>query len=579
MPEEDSSNIFDFLSEEANRLLGETDADVWATQPVSFLEFITDHLNLPKLSDRQYQDLITFLGEEPKKVFSQSLDDMGSPFNLFCLLAGKGSGKDYMASMVVCYVLYLTLCMKNPQEYFGWPAGEAIDIVIVSYSTDQALLISFDKIKQRLKNWWWLRQHYSVIWGEKYITAKGRPEIWVHNDMIRTHNNVRIISEHSANESYEGYNILFFIMSEASAFKSLTKERNGQKVFNTLKSSASSRFPGRWKGMVMSFPRFDEDADFTYLLHKEGVERGQIGLEEGASSRIFTSRGFTWDFKPARFYSGQTVEFEGYQIPIEYQEEAEADPEAFKRMYMCIPGKTGSLIMPEEVILRSLHDKPPLLVFEQSIERGKIQAVVHGLAHREFFVDRYLITVDLGEVHSAAAIGIQHFDMHQGYILDAIGAWTPDLERGYPVDLENVREVLIEVAKTLPQPIVAFDQWQSRLMRADLNRAGIKTAEYHTYERDYKSFRQGMALGVAKILKYQPLVTQLKALKEVNGAIMLDTKISKRKDLVDVVVGGFKMIMEGIRTTSLPGTIITENVGDFGSIIYGNEGFHMAGRR
>lgn len=543
-----------------------TDSDIWVHEPAKLDEFVTDHLRLPALSDRQYQDILTFLGTDPKKIIPRDTKDMGSLYNLMCLLWGKGSGKDYIASIIATYLLHIFLCMRNPQEYLGFPQGEAIDIVIVSYSADQALYISFDKIKERIKNWAWLRRHFSVRVGEKYVTATGRPLVNIHQSMIRTHNNVRIISEHSANESYEGYNIFFFIMSEASAFKSATKERNGSKVFNTLKTSASSRFPGRWRGIVMSFPRFDQDTDFTHQLYEQGMSKGE---DEETKSKIFSSRGAPWEVKPERFFpSGLKFEFEGQQVPIEYKEEFESDPDDCKRKYLCIAGKTGTNIIPEEVILKAVHEKPPLIEFENVIEKGKIQSLVFGLDNRQLFVDDYLITVDLGEVHSAAALAIQHLDPHYGYVLDAIGAWTPDPDRGHSVDLPNVREVLMEICEALPQCKVGFDQWQSRLMRADLKAKGIETLEYHTYDRDYKGLRQGMALGVARIVKSLPLIIQLKALKEVNGATVLDTKMSARKDLADVVVGGFKTLMEGVKLTNLPGTIIGENLSQFGSVIY-----------
>ena len=562
-----NNELFDFLSEESDRLLGESDSDVWQITPVGLEEFIKEHLRLPPLTGRQYQDMITFLGDDPKKVFPRIREDVGSIFNLFCWLAGKGSGKDYGASIIVCYLFYLMLCMRNPQEYFNKPTGEAIDIVIVSYSEPQALLISFDKIKQRFKNWWWLKQHYSILWSEKYVTPKGKPEIEIQNKMIRSHNNVRIMCEHSANESYEGYNIIFFVMSEASAFKALTKERNGQKVFSTLKTSASSRFPFQWKGMVMSFPRLDEDTDFTCLLYQKSVIEGK---DEETGRRIFGSKGATWDYVPSHYYSGHTFDFEGHQVPIELKTEFDEDPQECKAKYMCEPGKTGSKVVPEEIILRAVHDREPLLIFENSLEQGKMQVIVHGLENRILFTERYVITVDLGEVTSAAAIAVQHLDIHHGYVLDAIGAWTPDSKLGITVDLENVRDVLIQIGKTLPQPLIAFDQWQSRLMRLDLKRAGIKTAEYHTYERDYKDFKRGMALGVAKIVKFPALMTQLKALTEIKGSIMVDTRISKRKDLVDVAVGGFKLIMEGVKTAGLPGYSISENLSEFGEVLYGS---------
>ncbi len=64
-----NNELFDFLSKESDRLLGESDSDAWEITPVGFEEFIKEHLRLPPLTGRQYQDMITFLGDDPKKVF------------------------------------------------------------------------------------------------------------------------------------------------------------------------------------------------------------------------------------------------------------------------------------------------------------------------------------------------------------------------------------------------------------------------------------------------------------------------------------------------------------------------------
>ena len=171
-----SNSLLGDLFEQVGRITEGEETDIWAEIPVPFKEFVTSHLRLPPLTDRQYQDILTFLGDDSQSVFPSKPTEHGG-YNICVWLAGKGSGKDYMASIIVSYVFYLLMCMRDPHAYLNSPPGEAIDIVIVSYSDEQALLISFDKIKQRFKNWSWLLNHYSVMWGEKFITPKGRPEI------------------------------------------------------------------------------------------------------------------------------------------------------------------------------------------------------------------------------------------------------------------------------------------------------------------------------------------------------------------------------------------------------------------
>lgn len=565
---------------EAPRILQDVD-DVWSLEPVAFPEFVTsqDHLKLPSLSERQYHDVMTFLGPDPKRIFPRTVQEAGTIYNLFVMLVGKGGGKDYIASLVVTYIYYLLLCLKDPQEYFNFAAGEPIEIMIVSYSEKQTINISFEKIKQRFKRWRWLHRRYSVFWGEKYISKPGNPEVHVMREMISSYNSLRIITGHSMNEGYEGYSPLFWVMSEASAFKTKTQERNGDKVFSTLKSSASSRFPGRWRGMVMSFPRNSKQEDFTYKLYESTHKAGTIeaGKEGDQKARVYAIKAATWEYKPARFYSGNTFEYKGVQVPTEHQEEAESDEDEFDAKFRCEPREQGAPLASDDLIIRAVHDHPPLVVFENVIQDGLVTMRVHGFDPKKFVHDT-LITVDLSEVSAATGIALQHFDWRRGYVLDAIGAWTPDSKAGVKVDLDNVRTVLLWLGRQIPRVRIFFDQWQSRLMRIDLKQSNIRTGEYHTYDRDYRDFLKGMALGNVHIVHDVPFITQIKALRNVTRRnadgmtvehVVLDQKASKRKDMLDVAVGGFKILLESAKPAGAwdDGIAISSNLADYGTLI------------
>jgi hypothetical protein len=569
--------IFRALMRESGNL-AKIESEIWERQPETLPVFVKEHLRQPGLTPRQEQEIINFLGADPTKIF-----EGGSPYNLICILAGKGSGKDYMASIVLTYCYYVLLCMKDPHAYFGFPKGEPIDIIIVSFSQDQALRITFEKIKQRFQHWGWLRQHYTLVWGEKFISSKGKPEIRVRNDSIVSHNNIRIYSEHSANESFEGYNILLWVMSESSAFKSANKERNGQKVYDTLKSSASSRFPKQWKGMIISFPRYEKDIDFTYCLYEEALKKGAVELEKGGTKcSIFATKGASWEFNPTRWTSGITFklgslgahvpeEFAETLVPIELKEDFESDFASSMRLYLCEPPAGASRAIPDDVIIRAVHNRNPLITGDQFIEKGKVCIRLYGLDVKGNFMEDYLVSTDLGESFAATAMVLSHYDSNVGYIQDAMWTWTPNPEKRIPVDFDNVRETLFLVAKMIPHVKFGFDQWQSKLFMADLQKRGAKTVEYHTHDRDYGIFRRAMAMGIAKILNpalNPAFMNQLKAIKEREGVTYLDKKISERKDIVDATVGGFNVWLDKAKVSnSLDGTLITTNLSEFGTII------------
>jgi len=551
--------ILDFLGEEVRGLLDNTNSHIWKFKPVSFHEFLSDHLKIT-LTQRQLQDCVTFLGADSETVFNS-----GSPFNLFCLLAGKGSGKDWLSSVITCYLFYILLCMHDPKEYLGLAPNDSIDMLIISFTAEQARDVSFDKIKQFLKPWSWLRSHFTLVEGDRITSGKGKPQIIILNDRITTWNNIRIMSEHSANEGFEGYAPIFFLMSESSAFKGANKTQNGWRVFNTLRASASSRYPGRWKGMVASFPRFDEESDFTYQLYTM-AENDPI---------IFRDLVYPWQFKPARFYKGVTFDFEGIQVPIEYQSDVDSDPPAFKRMVLCKVPKVGESIMSDEAIIKAVHPYPSLvkLVTENKETNGVTKVVGHweGLDIFKSAPYEYLITVDLGEITSATAVSVSHVHNdhdHLVYMLDALAAWTPDPKKGISVDMDDVKERLLELALAIPGAAVAFDQWQSLLYSSELNKRGIKTIKYHIIQdRHYDLFKKAMGMGSAKILDDINLVLQMNALKKERGKVYLDTKVSLRKDLVDVTVGSFLILMgdKFEEPVGIPGaTYITNNLDKHG---------------
>ena len=117
------------MAESQKIITGEDDTDWWE-EPVSFRRFVTDsfYLNMPALTEAQYGDIEMFIGDDPRLTFTTK-----APFNLFCLVAGKGSGKDYLASILIAYFFYLLMCMRNTHKFLDWPPGESIDMLVVRH--------------------------------------------------------------------------------------------------------------------------------------------------------------------------------------------------------------------------------------------------------------------------------------------------------------------------------------------------------------------------------------------------------------------------------------------------------------
>lgn len=556
-----------FFSEEINKITHTKEDEEWREEPAAFREFVVSksYMGMPPLTEIQYTDVETFLGIDPKLVFRG-----GSNYNIFCLLAGKGSGKDYLASFIITYCYYLLLCMKSPHDFLNWPKGESIDLLIVSYSGDQALKGPFDKIIQRFKNCFWFTRNFTIVWSDRgVINQKGKPEITVQVRSITSFNNVRILCEHSKNEAFEGFNVLVFLMSEASAFQSQTNERNADRVYSTLRTSANTRFPGKtWKGMIVSWPRADEDNDFTmHMYHKEAP----------GNPTIWARKTFSWDYKPARLHCGEKFEYvlegETFLIPIELKEDFDKYPDDSRAKHLCQPIRGGRRPFDPNLILNSIHSRAPLLEFEQRIEDNLVRLKITGHEIRMKFIEEYMITVDLGKMHSAAALALQHFDKKEGYILDAIGAWTP--EKDATVDFLDVEYWLEELAQAIPNVRIGFDQWNSELYKARLENKGFRVFTYHVRQKngqDYDMFQKAMGSKMVHLLNHKIACQQLSAIKvDADGEIFLDKKISIRKDHADVIVGGFMVFLSEMSQIldSSGGQYINSNLHHVGGQIIG----------
>src|SRR5690606_33309014 len=73
---------------------------------------------------------------------------------------GKGSGKDFCSTILVCYIAYLLLCLKDPQKYYNKPAGDNIDIMNIAINAQQASRVFFKGVKDRLKSSPWFQGKY-----------------------------------------------------------------------------------------------------------------------------------------------------------------------------------------------------------------------------------------------------------------------------------------------------------------------------------------------------------------------------------------------------------------------------------
>jgi len=73
---------------------------------------------------------------------------------------GIGSGKSFLASLALTYMVYRTLCLKNPQRHYGLSEGSTIAFMNVSVNAKQARDVVFGEVQRRVAHSPWFKARY-----------------------------------------------------------------------------------------------------------------------------------------------------------------------------------------------------------------------------------------------------------------------------------------------------------------------------------------------------------------------------------------------------------------------------------
>lgn len=333
------------------------------------------YLGLPKLGERQANVLQCFFAPD-------------SGYTELVLLWGKGSGKDHIAGIITLYMVYETLLVPNPQTLYGLAPGSRIDFINVAQSAEQAENVYFEgSLKAKLENSEFFRGMYRAT-----------------RNTIRFSKNIQAISTHSQNESYEGYNILGWVMDEAAAFRSETKAANADKIYSTLRSSMISRFGAAGKGCILSYPRHERD--FIMQKYEESQKH----------SWILGDKGSTWEINPLRNQK-------------DFKDEYERDPIDAAAKYECLPP----------------------LVEDAYFTKEQIAACITGVSCEitDLPVDpriHYVVSLDPALYADRFGIAVGHRDSeHERAIVDSIRFLQGS--RQTPVKIADIESIVSSFAK------------------------------------------------------------------------------------------------------------------------------------
>ncbi len=519
-----------FAELEGTRL---ADDVIWEEEPVGFREFCESpsYLGTFKLSDLQYNDVAMLIGDDPKNTFNPR-----RLYDIEVLVYGKGGGKDEVASRVAVYVVYLLLCLANPQEYLlGIRSSSTLHLINVAKKGRQAEKIFFNYFSTHIMNSRWFKDNFDIEYKRQYHSkvkkrSRHRGKIIMMTNGAIFPKHIEAVSETTENESWEGYNPVFFVLDEISGFTSAVELERAWKIYNTARSSVETRVAKNFRGMgmVISYPR-QEEGDVILELFK---------YSQGDDSRLCGSLSYPWFSKGMHNFSGEMIvirhprlddyfgiENVGVEVPIEYAGSftIENIADSITKL-LCIPPPTagGWIEYPEvlkslvssKVDVASSRFRLPLFTIQDRVittrdkdgmvVRYLTKSVVNCQAKTQF--DRFQIPrvawLDAAEKHCDAVIVIGHLEQRimdsengpipvETVVIDDEIIWRPDDGRGIRVSLANVETWLTNI---LPKHInlvaVGADQWNSAHLEESLRYLKIKTIIHNIKRDDYDLFKR-----------------------------------------------------------------------------------------
>jgi len=536
------------MSFDFSDLIDILDGEEFEERPVDLQTFVTDpnYLALPPLSELQYtliekssqiykeSTLIKLFGEEDGKLrFKQTCNEVIAQL-------GKGSGKDYTATISVAYQVYLLLCLKDPATYYGKPPGDTIDILNIAINAQQANNVFFKGFKTRIELSPWFAGKYEPKASE-----------------IKFDKNVNVYSGHSQREAWEGYNVITVILDEISGFamENTTghdQAKTADAIYDMYRASVMSRFPDYGKVILLSFPRFKNDPiqkfydsvigeKETIIRTKtlkmdddlpDGTDGNEITIDWEEDHIISYLYPKTYALKRPTWEVNPTKKIEDFKVDF-YKNSMDA-----LGRFACMPPEMVDAFFKSREKVEKAFNNTALAVDSF----GRLE---------EWFKPkedtRYFIHVDLAQKHDHCAVSLAHVERWVNVrvtneysqpapivSVDAVRYWTPTPDKS--VDFTEVRDYILALkTRGFNIGVCTFDRWNSHDMMQQLKQYGINTEILSVAKKHYDD----MAMVVLEERLNGPyiplLIDELLQLKIMRDKVDHPRKGSK--DLADAVCG------------------------------------------
>lgn len=455
--------------------------------------------------------------------------DYRKKYEEFVLNCGIGWGKDFTSSIVLSYQLYRLACLKDPQNFFGLSKGSSIHLMLMSINEEHARDVLFGELKARIDNSEWFRKKF-------HYNKKIKSE-------LQFPKNIFLIPGNSKDTSFVGYNIFTAIIDEGDDYV-VTKTRDDAiEGYNAIKDRIVSRF--RDKGLlgIIGSPKTVDGFMMTMYNNVEGVSNRYRKLVP------------TWDsLLETPLLCGDTFEYKGLVIPVEYQERFKADPERAlrdlgarpslsKQPYITLIEKIDSMFSEEIPTLYEFREDRKVNVFSRfkSNISGDESKVYFG--HLDLAVNRK--NGDRLGFSVAHHSGWKDIDGKEEPCVDIDIAMVITAPPGGEIMFSEVKQLIFYLQeKGFVFKKITADSWNSIDMLQSLNAGGI-SSEVLSMDKTivpYENFKKALYENRVRCHRYKLLGDELKRLELVDGE-KVDHPKGFSKDCADAVCGAVNNVL------------------------------------
>ncbi len=431
---------------------------------------------------------------------------------------GIGAGKSFLSSLAIAYMLHRTLCLRDPQEYYGLAPGTTIAFMNMAPTALQAQRIVFNEIRNRIHNSPWFHSEFA--------------QVDVRSSELRFPKDIVVVPGCSAETFPLGYNMLGAVVDEAAWFIETTDGHRdyAEEIYNALQRRIRSRFFDRGLLVLISSPRHTEDFMERKLLEAE------------TNPQIYASRKAVWEVKPPGTYSGKTFQYADFQVPVEYEQDFKRNPQRALRDLAARPTDAlEAFVSAPEAIEDACDPQMRCPLDEMGRWAGWFKASDN--------LPRY-VHIDLGVKYDACGIAMAHCrpssdDPDEPEVVVEL-AWRLQAPEGSEINLSRVRQLILDLRRrgfNIAQ--VSYDGFQSVDSRQILQRQGFRT-KLVSVDRDlsaYETLKELINCGRLRMYRYEPLLKELRSLELVRGR-KVDHPPRGSKDIADAVAGA---VSEAIR--------------------------------